>query len=136
MKAVILLIISQITFSCYQGNLNIENKKIENKNIDLIQMNKRFNYENINNFKISILSYVKKNSLNLKESEINNIYDKKDNIVDIINILKLDSHEEYIEKNPNEIYNLITIAILNPNKDKVIFESMQAYLRTAINTLK
>ena len=136
MKAVILLIISQITFSCYQGNLNIENKKIENKNIDLIQMNKRFNYENINNFKISILSYVKKNSLNLKESEINNIYDKKDNIIDIINILKLDSHEEYIEKNPNEIYNLITIAIHNPNKDKVIFESMQAYLRTAINTLK
>ena len=131
MRALVLIIISPIIFFCSQDNININNK-----NIDFIEMNKRFDYENINYFKTSILIYVKENSIDLEESEINKIYDKKNNIIEITNVLKLGSHEEYIKKNPNEIYNLITISNHNFYKDKIIFESMQAYLRTVINTLK
>jgi hypothetical protein len=120
MKIIFLLIVSQIFFSCYQNKTDI----------DFIEMNKRFDYDNINTFKDSVRIYAKNNLIKI---DINKINFNQININQIIKAINLDLHEAYIEKNPNDIFNLISIAKDNANIDKIIFESMQAYLRSINN---
>ena len=99
-------------------------------------MNKRFTYSNLEEFKKSIEIHAQKNSINLNKETIDSIYKKNNNINKIQEVIESKSHEIFIEKRPNEIFNLIQLAKEYSDHEKIIFESMQAYLRSVINTLR
>ena len=44
-------------------------------------------------------------------------------------VIENNNHEKYLENNPNDIYTIIIVIIDSDNNQKILFESMQAYLR-------
>ena len=99
-------------------------------------MNKRFSYDNIEQFKKSIEMHAQKNSIEINKQTIEKIYIENKNFNNVKKAIESKTHEQFIEDNPNEIFNLIQLVKSNINREKIIFESMQAYLRSVINTLK
>ena len=90
--------------------------------------NKRFNYTSIEYFKSSIVNHFN-NDINkfdknkLEELEVS-VLNKND-----INLYLDNNHEDLIEKYPSKIFKYILYLKDNKSSEKIIFESMQTYLR-------
>ena len=97
--------------------------------LDYDTLNQRFEYSSVTSFK---------NSITLQFNNDTNRFDiiKLDNI-ETLEFIKNDldlfknnkNHELLIEKFPNKIYNFIKYLKDNNASEKIIFETMQTYLR-------
>tara|TARA_Y200000002_G_C22319519_1_gene511950 strand:+ start:239 stop:631 length:393 start_codon:yes stop_codon:yes gene_type:complete len=98
-------------------------------NNEYVTMNKRFDFDNINDFKMSINVYEEKLGINYDQKILKmvKVFDYTE-IYEVI--IKDDVYEEYISNNPYEIFSFIQTAKKNDKKDEIIFNSMNAFLRT------
>ena len=120
MKNKLLLIFSIIfIFSCsYKIN-----------EINYKEQNKRFDYTSIDNFKKSLVEHFNDDLERFDKSKVEEIEINVVTNIDYVSIIKNNSHEKFINNNPNKIYIFINFILLNEYSDQILFESMQSYLR-------
>ena len=97
--------------------------------INYKEQNKRFVYTSIDNFKKSLVEHFNNDLNKFDKSKLEEIENKLVTHNYYENIIKNNSHEEFIFNNPNKIYTFVNFILLNEKSDKIIFESMQTYLR-------
>ncbi len=120
MKNKLLLIFSIIfIFSCSYKTDEINYK----------EQNKRFDYTSIDNFKKSLVEHFNDDLERFDKSKVEEIEINVVTNIDYVSIIKNNSHEKFINNNPNKIYIFINFILLNENSDQILFESMQSYLR-------
>ena len=120
MKNKLLLIFSIIfIFSCSYKTDEINYK----------EQNKRFDYTSINNFKKSLVEHFNDDLDRFDKSKVDEIEINVVTNIDYVSIIKNNSHEKFINNNPNKIYIFINFILLNEYSDQIVFESMQSYLR-------
>ena len=120
MKNKLLLIFSIIfIFSCSYKTDEINYK----------EQNKRFDYTSIDNFKKSLVEHFNDDLERFDKSKVEEIEINVVTNIDYVSIIKNNSHEKFINNNPNKIYIFINFILLNEYSDQILFESMQSYLR-------
>ena len=120
MKNKLLLIFSIIfIFSCSYKTDEINYK----------EQNKRFDYTSIDNFKKSLVEHFNDDLERFDKSKVEEIEINVVTNIDYVSIIKNNSHEKFINNNPNKIYIFINFILLNEYSDQIIFETMQSYLR-------
>tara|TARA_B100001765_G_C19435609_1_gene307642 strand:+ start:371 stop:763 length:393 start_codon:yes stop_codon:yes gene_type:complete len=100
-----------------------------NQELNYTDLNKRFNYEDLDKFKTSIKKHFNDNDMKLNLQKLNNINIIFSNNDYYKKVIENNNHEKYLENNPNDIYTIIIVIIDSDNNQKILFESMQAYLR-------
>lgn len=93
-----------------------------------LEMNKRFNYESLELFKISMSNYGESLGIKYDLDKINKIKNYN-NSKTYQFVIENDYYENFLSNNPYEIYSLIEIAKRYQNKDEIIFKSTQVFLR-------
>ena len=120
MKNKLLLIFSIIfIFSCSYKTDEINYK----------EQNKRFDYTSIDNFKKSLVEHFNDDLERFDKSKVEEIEINVVTNIDYVSIIKNNSHEKFINNNPNKIYIFINFILLNEYSDQILFECMQSYLR-------
>tara|TARA_B100000989_G_scaffold45190_1_gene28894 strand:+ start:38 stop:427 length:390 start_codon:yes stop_codon:yes gene_type:complete len=97
--------------------------------INYKEQNKRFDYTSIDNFKKSLVEHFNDDLERFDKSKVEEIEINVVTNIDYVSIIKNNSHEKFINNNPNKIYIFINFILLNENSDQILFESMQSYLR-------
>ena len=97
--------------------------------LDYDTLNQRFEYSSVTSFKNSIKLHFNNDTNRFDIIQLNNVETLKfiKNDLDLFKNNK--NHELLIEKFPNKIYNFIIYLKDNNASEKIIFETMQAYLR-------
>ena len=97
--------------------------------LDYDTLNQRFEYSSATSFKNSIILHFNNDTNRFDIIKLDNVETLKfiKNDLDLFKNNK--NHELLIEKFPNKIYNFIIYLKDNIASEKVIFETMQAYLR-------
>ncbi len=97
--------------------------------LDYDTLNQRFEYSSVTSFKNSIKLHFNNDTNRFDIIQLNNVETLKfiKNDLDLFKNNK--NHELLIEKFPNKIYNFIKYLKDNNASEKIIFETMQAYLR-------
>tara|TARA_B100001063_G_C16424080_1_gene385579 strand:- start:144 stop:521 length:378 start_codon:yes stop_codon:yes gene_type:complete len=93
-----------------------------------LEMNKRFNYESLELFKISMSNYGESLGIKYDLDKINKIKNYN-NSKTYQFVIENDYYENFLSNNPYEIYSLIESAKRYQNKDEIIFKSTQVFLR-------
>ncbi|MDC1315877.1 hypothetical protein N8251_00665 [Alphaproteobacteria bacterium] len=91
-------------------------------------MNKRFNYDDINKFKTSLLNFGQSQGSQYNEEIINNIELLSDTS-SLRSIIMNNEYEEFITNNPTKIYAIILEASKMQNIDEITFIATQSFLR-------
>ena len=97
--------------------------------INYKEQNNRFTYTSIDNFKKSIVEHFDNNPNQFDKSKLEEIENKLIPQNNYESIIKNNSHEKYISKNPEQIYSFINFILSHEKSDQILFESMQSYLR-------
>jgi len=97
--------------------------------INYKEQNKRFDYTSIDNFKKSLVEHFNDDLERFDKSKVEEIEINVVTNIDYVSIIKNNSHEKFINNNPNKIYIFINFILLNEYSDQILFESMQSYLR-------
>tara|TARA_E500000178_G_C16836964_1_gene668750 strand:- start:7 stop:396 length:390 start_codon:yes stop_codon:yes gene_type:complete len=97
--------------------------------LDYDTLNQRFEYSSVTSFKNSIKLHFNNDTNRFDIIQLNNVETLKfiKNDLDLFKNNK--NHELLIEKFPNKIYNFIIYLKDNNASEKIIFETMQSYLR-------
>ena len=97
--------------------------------LDYDTLNQRFEYSSVTSFKNSIKLHFNNDTNRFDIIQLNNVETLKfiKNDLDLFKNNK--NHELLIEKFPNKIYNFIKYLKDNNASEKIIFETMQSYLR-------
>ena len=100
-----------------------------NQTLDYDTLNQRFEYSSATSFKKSIILHFNNepNQFNIEKLENFETIEPTKN--DLSLFKENTNHELLIEKFPNKIYNFIIYLKDNNASEKIIFETMQAYLR-------
>ena len=98
-------------------------------NLDYDTLNQRFEYSSVTSFKSSIILHFNNDTNRFDRIELDSLETSKSTKNDL-NLFKENiNHELLIEKYPNKIFNFIIYLKDNNASEKIIFETMQAYLR-------
>ncbi|MDC0216569.1 hypothetical protein OAJ70_00450 [Pelagibacteraceae bacterium] len=97
--------------------------------LDYDTLNQRFEYSSVTSFKNSITLHFNNDTNRFDIIKLDNVETVKfiKNDLDLFKNNK--NHEFLIEKFPNKIYNFIIYLKDNNASEKIIFETMQTYLR-------
>lgn len=97
--------------------------------IDYDTQNQRFEYSSAISFKNSIISHFNNETNRFDIKKLENL-DTANSTKNDLNLFKENiNHELLIEKFPNKIYKFIIYLKDNNTSGKIVFETMQAYLR-------
>ena len=98
-------------------------------NLDYDTLNKRFEYSSAKSFKNSIILHFNNDTNRFDRIELDSLETSKSTKNDLNLFKDNKNHELLIEKYPNKIFNFIIYLKNNNTSEKIIFETMQAYLR-------
>ena len=97
--------------------------------LDYETLNQRFEYSSAASFKNSIISHFNNETNQFDKKLLENLEMLNSTNNDLILFKENIDHELLIEKFPNKIYNFLLYLKVNNASEKIIFETMQAYLR-------
>tara|TARA_Y100001970_G_scaffold134473_1_gene165585 strand:+ start:4544 stop:4933 length:390 start_codon:yes stop_codon:yes gene_type:complete len=97
--------------------------------LDYETLNQRFEYSSAASFKNSIISHFHNETNQFDKKLLENLEILNSTNNDLILFRENIDHELLIEKFPNKIYNFLLYLKANNASEKIIFETMQAYLR-------
>ena len=98
-------------------------------NLDYDTLNQRFEYSSATSFKNSLILHFKNDTNQFDIKELDSLETSKSTKNDLNLFKDNKNHELLIEKYPNKIINFIIYLKDNNASEKIIFETMQAYLR-------
>ena len=98
-------------------------------NLDYDTLNQRFEYSSATSFKNSIMLHFNNDTNRFDRKELDSLETSKSTKNDLNLFKDNKNHELLIEKYPNKIFNFIIYLKDNNASEKIIFETMQAYLR-------
>ncbi len=98
-------------------------------NLDYDTLNQRFEYSSATSFKNSIILHFNNDTNRFDRIELDSLETSKSTKNDLNLFKDNKNHELLIEKYPNKIFNFIIFLKDNNASEKIIFETMQAYLR-------
>jgi len=106
--------------------------------LDYETLNKRFEYSSEESFKNSIIYHFNNQPNQFDKKLLENLETLNSTNNDFILFKENIDHELLIEKFPNKVYNFLLYLKDNNASEKIIFETMQAYLRylTKYKTLR
>ena len=118
-RLISLLLISFFIHACFSSsnNLNYDNQ------------NKRFDYSSVISFKNSLSIHFNNDSEKFDLKELDNIETTKSSSDDLNLFKETSNHEQLVEMYPNKIYKFILYLNEYKFSEKIIFETMQSYLR-------
>jgi hypothetical protein len=100
-----------------------------NQTLDYDTLNQRFEYSSATSFKKSIILHFNNETNQFNIEKLENFETIEPTKNDLSLFKENINHELLIEKFPNKIYNFIIYLKDNNASEKIIFETMQAYLR-------
>ena len=108
---------------------SIQACSFSNETLDYDTLNQRFEYSSATSFKKSIILHFNNETNQFNREKLEN-FETLEPTKNDLNLFKENIyHELLIEKFPNKIYNFIIYLKDNNASEKIIFETMQAYLR-------
>ncbi len=116
----------------------IQSCSFSNDILDYEALNQRFEYSSAVSFKNSIISHFN-NETNQFDIKLLESLETEDSTRNDLSLFKENTnHELLVKKFPDKIYNFIIYLKKNNASEKIIFETMQAYLRylTKYKTLR
>lgn len=118
-RLISLLLISFFIHSCFSSsnNLNYDNQ------------NQRFDYSSVISFKDSLSIHFNNDSEKFDLKELDNIETTRSSSDDLNLFKETSNHEQLVEMYPNKVYKFILYLDDNNFSEKIIFETMQSYLR-------
>ena len=116
----------------------IQSCSFSNDTLDYDTQNQRFEYSSTASFKNSIISHFNNETNQFDIKLLENLETENSTQNDLILFKENTNHELLVEKFPNKIYNFLLYLKANNSSEKIIFETMQAYLRylTKYKTLR
>ena len=108
---------------------SIQACSFSNQTLDYDTLNQRFEYSSATSFKKSIILHFNNETNQFNVEKLENFETLEPTKNDLSLFKENINHEPLIEKFPNKIYNFIIYLKDNNASEKVIFETMQAYLR-------
>ena len=107
----------------------IQSCSFSNDILDYEALNQRFEYSSAVSFKNSIISHFN-NETNQFDIKLLESLETEDSTHNDLSLFKENTnHELLVKKFPDKIYNFIIYLKKNNASEKIIFETMQAYLR-------
>ena len=100
-----------------------------NDSFDYEFQNQRFNYSSAVSFKASIINHFNNDTNRFDIKKLDNIEESKLTTFDLNSFKENKDHEQLIEKYPDKIYKFVLYLKDLNTSEKIIFETMQAYLR-------
>jgi len=100
-----------------------------NDNLDYDFQNQRFDYSSLIDFKSSIIIHFDNNTNRFDIKKLDNLEKSKLSKNDSILFKESKNHEQFVENHPDKIYKFILYLQDNDSSEKIIFESIQTYLR-------
>ena len=97
--------------------------------LDYDTQNQRFEYSSAVSFKKSIILHFNNETNRFDIKLLENLETANSTQNDLILFKENTNHESLIEKFPNKIYNFLLYLKANNASEKIIFETMQTYLR-------
>ena len=98
-------------------------------NLDYDTLNQRFEYSSATSFKNSLIQHFKNDTNRFDIKELDSLETSKSTKNDLDLFKKNKNHELLIENFPNKTYKFILYLNENNFSEKIIFETMQTYLR-------
>ncbi len=98
-------------------------------NLDYDTLNQRFEYSSATSFKNSLILHFKNDTNRFNIKELDSLETSKSTKNDLDLFKKNKNHELLIENFPNKTYKFILYLNENNFSEKIIFETMQTYLR-------
>ena len=98
-------------------------------NLDYDALNQRFEYSSATSFKNSLILHFKNDTNRFDIKELDSLETSKSTKNDLDLFKKNKNHELLIENFPNKTYKFILYLNENNFSEKIIFETMQTYLR-------
>ena len=98
-------------------------------NLDYDTLNQRFEYSSATSFKNSLILHFKNDTNQFDIKELDSLETSKSTKNDLDLFKKNKNHELLIENFPNKTYKFILYLNENNFSEKIIFETMQTYLR-------
>ena len=108
---------------------SIQACSFSNQTLDYDTLNQRFEYSSATSFKKSIILHFNNETNQFNLEKLENFETLEPTKNDLSLFKENINHELLIEKFPNKIYNFIIYLKDNNASEKIIFETMQAYLR-------
>ena len=102
---------------------------LSSNSLDYDTQNQRFEYSSAASFKKSIISHFNNQTNQFDIKLLENLETANSTQNDLILFKENTNHESLIEKFPNKIYNFLLYLKANNASEKIIFETMQTYLR-------
>ena len=108
---------------------SIQACSFSNQTLDYDTLNQRFEYSSATSFKKSIILHFNNETNQFNVEKLENFETLEPTKNDLSLFKENINHEPLIEKFPNKIYNFIIYLKDNNASEKIIFETMQTYLR-------
>ena len=108
---------------------SIQACSFSNQTLDYDTLNQRFEYSSATSFKKSIILHFNNETNQFNIEKLENFETIEPTKNDLSLFKENINHELLIEKYPNKIFNFIIYLKDNNASEKIIFETMQAYLR-------
>ena len=108
---------------------SIQACSFSNQTLDYDTLNQRFEYSSATSFKKSIILHFNNETNQFNVEKLENFETIEPTKNDLSLFKENINHELLIEKYPNKIFNFIIYLKDNNASEKIIFETMQAYLR-------
>lgn len=118
-RLISLLLVSVFIHSCFSSNNNL--------NYDT--QNERFDYSSVISFKDSLSIHFNNDSEKFDLKELDNIETTRSSSDDLNLFKETSNHEQLVEMYPDKIYKFILYLNEYKFSEKIIFETMQSYLR-------